>query len=194
MNDITITTRQSAALDEWQEKERGSYEDHRMSDEHVYAILRRFGKGKVTLTHEEAMIVLKSGEYHATAWEDDEIEGGAITKRTIANLCKKIEVELAKNPSPKYSQGDWLAVGYGIMADLLVVGTTNPALTLEPAITREEAEANAKIMAAGPKLLRALVELVDFIEQYGIRDSQGRSLLGDLDGLQLQYEAIKAAE
>lgn len=94
---ITISTRNSAAIEEWKRKEEGSYEDSNKSQSHVFAILNRFG-GKVTLTKEEAETVLKSGSYQSTGWDDDDIRGGAKTKQIIASYCSKIRAALNNCP------------------------------------------------------------------------------------------------
>lgn len=70
-------------------KEEGSWEDHGKSDDHVFALLR-WCHGKVTFTEEQARTIIESGRYQSTSWEDDEIEGGATTKRTIKNICDKL--------------------------------------------------------------------------------------------------------
>jgi hypothetical protein len=90
---ITIKTRKSAAVYEWQRKESGSYEDHNRSSLHPYAILDRWG-GNVTMTIDEANTLIKSGSYHSTAWDDEDIRGGAKTKSTIAAYCQKIRAAL----------------------------------------------------------------------------------------------------
>jgi hypothetical protein len=95
MKTITIQTRRSKALSEWMLKEEGSFEDHKKSDKHVYAILSRFG-GKIQLTEEEALTVIKSGKYHCTAWFAEEIVGGEKTIRLISKTVQRILNELNK--------------------------------------------------------------------------------------------------
>ena len=94
---ITINTRKSAAISEWQRKEEGSYEDRNRSQSHAFAILNRWG-GKITLTNDEAETLIKSGSYQSTGWDDDDIKGGAKTKQTIASYCKKIREALNNCP------------------------------------------------------------------------------------------------
>jgi hypothetical protein len=94
MKKIIVTVNKSAALEEWKMKEEGSFEDHKMSESHVFAILSRFGHGKTVLTEQEAKTVLTSGNYHKEAWTDDEIVGGATTKKVIARICEKIASKL----------------------------------------------------------------------------------------------------
>lgn len=93
MKTLTVDIRRSKAIEEWMMKEEGSYEDNKRSPDHVFAILKTF-RGKVTLTEEQAASVIKSGNYHSTAWNDDEIVGGARTKKAIAAICVKIEAAL----------------------------------------------------------------------------------------------------
>lgn len=95
MNTITVNIRQSSAIEEWMMKEEGSYEDSKRSQNHVFAILKAF-RGNVSLTKEQADTVIKSGNYHSTAWNDDEIVGGARTKKAIAGVCAKIQTALNK--------------------------------------------------------------------------------------------------
>jgi hypothetical protein len=94
MKTITINSSKSKAIYYWASKEEGSFEDHNASPDHVFAILKRFGKGKVTLTEDEAKTVLKSGDYQSTAWLEDEIEGGLKTMDTIKRHCDKIRASL----------------------------------------------------------------------------------------------------
>jgi len=96
MKTITITSRKSKALYEWESKEYGSWEDYEESPDHVYSILQRFGKGQVRLTEAEAKTVLESGEYQSTAWNPDEIGGGVTTMQAISRICKTIRKELNK--------------------------------------------------------------------------------------------------
>jgi hypothetical protein len=94
MKTIVITVNKSAALEEWKMKEEGSFEDHERSESHAFAILSRLGHGKTVLTEQEAKTVLSSGNYHKDAWTNDEIVGGATTKRAIARICEKIASKL----------------------------------------------------------------------------------------------------
>lgn len=94
MKSITISTNKSKAIDEWQRKEYGSFEDHNYSKDHVHAILDRFGKGNVTLTEDEAKTVIVSGRYQSTSWQEDEIEGGYRTMRVIKRYCDQIADKL----------------------------------------------------------------------------------------------------
>ena len=95
MKTLTFDIRRSKAIEEWKMKEEGSYEDSKRSPDHVFAILNTF-RGKVILTEEQAATVIKSGQYHSTAWNDDEIVGGARTKKAIAAVCAKIQTALSK--------------------------------------------------------------------------------------------------
>jgi hypothetical protein len=90
---ITIQTRQSTAVYQWMSKEYGSWEDHDKDPNHACALLQRFG-GMLELTEEQAMELITSGKYNSTAWLDDEIEGGAKTKLTIAGYVTKIQTAL----------------------------------------------------------------------------------------------------
>jgi hypothetical protein len=92
---ITINTRKSAAIYEWQRKESGSYEDNHRDASHPYAILDRWG-GNVTMTETEAKALLQSGSYHSTAWDYEDITGGHHTKQVIARYCDKIRLALNK--------------------------------------------------------------------------------------------------
>jgi hypothetical protein len=92
---IVINTRKSAAIEAWQAKEKGSYEDHNRSQSHPFAILNRWG-GKLSLTLAETEAIIKSGSYHSTAWDDEDIKGGAKTKTVITSYCKKLREALNK--------------------------------------------------------------------------------------------------
>lgn len=93
MKTVTILTYKSNAVNEWMRKEEGSFEDHGRSSNHVYALLQRFG-GKVSFTEEEAKTIITSGKYQSTGWNEDEIEGGLKTMKTIASYVQKLEEEL----------------------------------------------------------------------------------------------------
>lgn len=95
MNTITVNIKQSDALSEWMRKEEGSYEDHNKSESHVYAILSKC-KGKVKLTEQEANAIIKSGTYHGTAWDDEDIRGGAKTKAGILRIVALVKIELGR--------------------------------------------------------------------------------------------------
>lgn len=90
---IRIKTNKSGAVEEWIMKEWGSFEDAGHDPGHVVAILQRFGK-TITLTIAEADTVIQSARYNAEAWNDDEIDGGARTKQTIARWANKISDKL----------------------------------------------------------------------------------------------------
>lgn len=62
----------------------------------------------------------------------------------------------------------------------------------ETRITAEEAEANAKLIAAAPELLTALRDIVGFLETYPPYFVDGRSMHTDL-GLDNAVRAIKKA-
>lgn len=89
MKTITLTINYSKAIHAWMSKEEGSWEDHNKAESHVFSILSRC-KGRVKLTEEEARTVITSGRYQSTAWEEDEIEGGARTMQTIKTICDKL--------------------------------------------------------------------------------------------------------
>jgi len=73
-------------LQEWMNKEEGSWLDFKRAPDHVYSILSRHQiKGS-----KEAGIVLHSGAYHLT-WENDEIVGGKATKKYIKTQITKIK-------------------------------------------------------------------------------------------------------
>ena len=95
MRTITIQTNRSNAVDEWEMKEYGSWEDHDKDMNHPCALLQKFG-GKLTLTEDQANKLIVSGIFQSTGWDDDDIDGGARTKRVIANWVKKIKAKLDK--------------------------------------------------------------------------------------------------
>jgi hypothetical protein len=88
---MNLKIRLSAAIEEWMMKEEGSFEDSKRDSTHVYAILGRLRNGNNTLSEREVDILIKSGTYHATAWNDDEIDGGARTKATIQRIVNKLK-------------------------------------------------------------------------------------------------------
>ena len=92
---ITIATRKSPAVDEWMRKEHGSWEDHDMSPDHAYPLLKMFG-GKLTLTESQANTLIKSGDFHSTGWDEDDIEGGIVTMRVISKYVYKLKDALRK--------------------------------------------------------------------------------------------------
>jgi len=98
MKTIKIRVKRTDAIDEWQSKEYGSWEDHDKCELHACAILKRWKKYYqwITLTEAEAKELLQSGNYQSTSWLDDEIEGGRKTKLEIAVVCQKIRTELTK--------------------------------------------------------------------------------------------------
>jgi hypothetical protein len=93
-----IRFNKSHALDEWQMKEEGSYEDYKRNDNnHPWWTLGELLHGKTaTLTETQVRRLIESGDYHATAWEPDEIDGGKKTMKTIA--AKVAILEAALNP------------------------------------------------------------------------------------------------
>ncbi len=79
------------AIEEWMMKEEGSYEDSRQRVDHAYHLLNKLTTDGVNLTENQKQTLIKSGQYHSTAWEDDEIYGGARTKRAIAKIVAKLK-------------------------------------------------------------------------------------------------------
>lgn len=77
----------------WYSKEEGSWEDSCFDNSHPASKLYHRGN-TIALTKEEIKKLIKSGEYHSTAWSDDEINGGSRTKKAIANFCKKLNAQL----------------------------------------------------------------------------------------------------
>lgn len=90
---ITAPKKQSYSLYQWGSKEYGSFEDSGKSESHVYALLQRLN-GTASFNRQELETLIQSGEYQSTAWNDDEIEGGKITKRCIANWVTKFKTLL----------------------------------------------------------------------------------------------------
>lgn len=84
----TIRIRKANYIDEWAIKEEGSFEDSKRDPLHVYPLLtpgiKRLGDRAIS-----SLII--SGEYHCDAWKDDEIDGGAVTKRAIKNFVEKLK-------------------------------------------------------------------------------------------------------
>src|SRR5687767_13635331 len=85
-----IRTRKSAAIEEWIMKEYGSWEDGDKNPNHPCAVLQKFGSN-LLITPEQATDLISSGEYQSTSWNDDEIDGGANTKKMIAKYVAKIK-------------------------------------------------------------------------------------------------------
>jgi hypothetical protein len=83
--------RLTAAVEEWMMKEEGSFEDSKRSKSHAYALLQRLTSGSNAFTAVELDMLISSGEYQSTAWEDDEIAGGKRTKDTIARVVKNLK-------------------------------------------------------------------------------------------------------
>lgn len=92
---IKIRTKTGKAIHAWMMKEYGSWEDHNFDKNHPCALLQEFGK-TLTLTKQQAEALVISGEYQATAWNDDEIDGGAVTKQTINRWVEVFKTELNK--------------------------------------------------------------------------------------------------
>lgn len=90
---IVAPKKQSYSLYEWGSKEYGAFEDNEKDPAHVYALLQRL-KGTVYFTRGELETLIESGEYQSTSWNDDEIEGGVVTKRCIANWVTKFKTLL----------------------------------------------------------------------------------------------------
>lgn len=90
---MKLNTRKSNAVEEWMAKEYGSWEDHKYADNHPYAILKRFG-GKIELTKDEVLTLIKSGQYHSTAWDAEDIDGGQRTINGIAAYVTKLNALL----------------------------------------------------------------------------------------------------
>jgi len=83
----------------------------------------------------------------------------------------------------KHTAGEWKATGLEIRHanNSMILATVYPHLPLNQ--RREEAEANAKLIAAAPKLLEALITALEFI-----RDNES-----DLKGSRFD-ESIKESE
>lgn len=74
----------------WHMKEYGSWEDHNLNPSHPAAILAKQGR-LLDLTLEEIKRLIESGKYQSTAWNEDEIIGGAQTMAAIAKFTKRLE-------------------------------------------------------------------------------------------------------
>lgn len=85
---IKIIIPKASFIHHWMMKEYGSWEDNNQDVNHPCAILQK--RGIIELTKEQIKGLIVSGKYQATSWEDDEIEGGARTKKAILSYTNKL--------------------------------------------------------------------------------------------------------
>lgn len=93
---MKVRIRKANYVHEWMMKEYGSWEDHNHDVNHPCYILQQTGK-TLDLTPQQIKDLIVSGEYQSTSWNDDEIEGGKITKKAIAGFVQKLSALIKSN-------------------------------------------------------------------------------------------------